>query len=185
MLIKNSITHFGWVSIGVHWLMAIGLLGLYFLGLYMVDLDYYDPWYHKGLTLHKAIGITLTALMLFRLLWTFLQARPEPLETKQWKRLLAKLAHTSLYMITLFLMLSGYIISTSKGQGIDLFNIVEFPATFIANTNQSELLGKAHDISASLFILLVALHTLAALIHHYIFKDNTLKRMLWAQHRNH
>jgi len=160
--------------------MAFGLLGLYFLGLYMVELDYYDPWYHKGLTLHKEIGISLTALMLFRLLWTFVQARPEPLETKQWKRVLAKLAHTSLYMTTLFLMFSGYIISTSQGQGIDLFNIIEFPATLIANTDQSELLGQAHDLAASLFMLIVALHTSAALIHHYIFKDNTLKRMLWA-----
>lgn len=175
---------FGWVSISIHWLMAIALIGLYFLGLYMVELDYYDPWYHKGLTLHKEIGVALTALMLFRLLWTFLQTRPEPLETKQWKRMLAKLAHTSLYLTSIFLMLSGYIISTSQGQGIDLFNTIELPATFIANTDQSELLGQVHDLLASLFILLVTLHTIAALTHHFIFKDNTLKRMLWAQHHH-
>lgn len=165
--------------------MAFGLLGLYFLGIYMVELDYYDPWYHKGLALHKETGIALTMLMVFRLFWIFSQKRPGPIETKQWKRVFAKLAHISLYMITIFLMLSGYLISTSQGQGIDLFNVIEFPATFIANTDQSELLGKAHDISASLFILMVALHTSAALIHHYIFKDNTLKRMLWSQHHNH
>lgn len=184
MNLKNTTHHFGWVSIGIHWLMAAGLLGIYFLGLYMVTLDYYDTWYHKGPVLHKEIGIILTLAIIFRLFWTYSHTRPVPIETQQWRRLLAKLAHLSLYLITLLLMISGYLISTSKGQAIDVFSIIEVPATFIVSIEQSEFLGHAHDILASLFILMVALHTTAALLHHFIFKDNTLKRMLWAQNHH-
>ncbi len=185
MNLKNSIEHFGWVSIFLHWIMAIGLIGLYALGIYMVELDYYDEWYHKGLTLHKEIGMILMVLFFIRLAWIYSHSKPTPIDTNKWKILLAKLAHSLLYLLTLLLMASGYLISTTKGQGIDIFNLFEVSSLIRINTENSELLGSAHDILASLFILMVALHSTAALIHHFIFKDNTLKRMLWAHNTHH
>ena len=48
---------YGWLSIGLHWLVAGGVFGLFFLGHYMVDLTYYDRWYNKAPAIHKAIGM--------------------------------------------------------------------------------------------------------------------------------
>lgn len=158
--------------------MAIALIGLYFLGDWMVDLGYYDTWYHKAPTLHKSIGMVVAAILVFRVAWSYMQPRPAPIEEKQWRVMLAKVAHLGLYVMSAFIIVSGYLITTAKGQGIDIFGLLEFPALFAENVDRGELAGKLHDIGSQVFMLMVLLHTLAALAHHYVFKDATLKRML-------
>ena len=59
--------------------MALTIFGLFGLGLYMVELTYYDSWYKGSLDLHKSIGITLVAVFLFRILWRALSTQPKPL----------------------------------------------------------------------------------------------------------
>ena len=64
-MFKNSPASYGLIAIILHWLMALTIFGLFGLGLYMVELTYYDSWY-KGLQLdlHKSIGLTLAAVFL-------------------------------------------------------------------------------------------------------------------------
>ncbi len=181
MNLKNTIHQFGWLSIILHWLMAIGLIAIYFLGIYMVDLDYYDTWYNQGPEIHKAVGIILTAMLIFRVAWIYSHHKPEPIEQRAVLRTLAKLAHMALYTLILLLIVSGYLISTSKGQGINIFSLFEVPATLLVSSTNSQFLGKTHDVLASVFIAMTLLHTTAALVHHFIFKDNTLKRILWVK----
>ncbi len=184
MYFKNSREHYGWVSIALHWLMAIVLIGLYFLGDYMVDLDYYDVWYHKGPALHKSLGIMLAAAIIFRIIWNYSQARPEPLERGERLKMLAIAAHLMFYLLTLLLIVSGYLISTAKGQGIDVFGWFELPAMLADSAHRGELSGQVHAVLGTVFIFMTALHIIAALVHHFIFKDNTFKRILWAKIRN-
>nr|CAA6827481.1 MAG: Cytochrome B561 [uncultured Thiotrichaceae bacterium] len=159
--------------------MAILLIGLYVLGLYMVDLGYYDPWYHDSLSIHKAIGILTALLLVIRYLWVRFQPRPVHLNPEATvNNLMAKAGHALLYLLMFVLMISGYLITTAKGQGIDVFGWFEVPALFTNNADWGEIAGDVHDIAATGFIVLVGLHTTASLIHHFIFKDNTLLRML-------
>lgn len=69
MQAQNTTQTYGWVSILLHWVMAIALIGMYVIGDYMVDLDYYDDLYHKLPTLHKSTGVILAGLLLVRLAW--------------------------------------------------------------------------------------------------------------------
>ncbi len=177
---KNSLHHYGWMSIVLHWFMAVVIIGMYFLGDYMVELDYYDPWYHKGPALHKSMGILLVALLIFRSIWTYSQTQPEPLGGKDGLNKFAKAAHASLYLLILLLLISGYLISTAKGQGINVFDWFELPAILPDSADRGEQSGKIHAILGTVLIFMIALHTVAALVHHFIFKDHTLKRMLWA-----
>lgn len=68
-MFKNTKSSYGVVAIVLHWLMAAMVIGLFGLGLYMVELTYYDSWYKGSLDLHKSVGITLVALLLFRFAW--------------------------------------------------------------------------------------------------------------------
>ncbi|TMP79211.1 cytochrome B, partial [Pseudoalteromonas ruthenica] len=52
-MLRNTKRSYGWVSIVFHWLSACAILAMFWLGLYMVDLSYYDPWYRDALTIHK------------------------------------------------------------------------------------------------------------------------------------
>ncbi len=158
--------------------MASALVGMYFLGDYMVGLDYYHVWYHRAPAFHKAVGITLGLLLALRIAWNFGQARPVPLDKDRRLRILAKLGHVALYLLMLVIVLSGYLISTAKGQGIDVFGLFFIPALFPDNAARGEIAGQVHGIGNSLFMVMVLLHGAAALLHHFILKDLTLVRML-------
>jgi len=179
MQLTNSKDAFGWLSISLHWLLAFALIGMYFLGDYMVELGYYDTWYHRAPQIHKEIGAIIGVLMLLRLLWNLFQTTPDAISNeKPLINKLAKLAHIALYGLVFVLVISGYLISTAKGQGIDIFGWFEIPALLSDNKDRGELAGDIHEWIGLLFIVTVALHALAALVHHFVFKDHTLKRML-------
>ena len=174
----NSASQYGWVSISLHWSMAIALVGMYLLGDYMVELDYYHVWYHKAPALHKVIGIILGLVLVLRIVWNFAQARPAALDKNRQLQFLAKLGHAGLYLLMLVMVGSGYLISTAKGQGIDVFGWFLVPAFLPNNAARGELAGQVHAISNTLFMAMILLHGLAALWHHFIMKDRTLVRML-------
>ena len=175
----NTAERYGWVSIVIHWSMAIALISMYFLGDYMVELEYYDKWYHQAPELHKEIGVILGIVMILRLLWNSLQSKPTPLDlSKPRVNFIAKLTHYAFYALVFFMVISGYLISTAKGQGIDVFGWFELPALLPDNEGRGDLAGDIHEVIGTLFMLMVLLHAGAALVHHFMFKDRTLKRML-------
>lgn len=177
--ISNSFEDYGYLSIVLHWLLAIVLIAMYFAGDYMVGLDYYDTWYHRLPAIHKEVGVVIGVLMVFRLLWNFFQESPQYLGKDNSKmKLIAKSAHYFLYLAVFLMVLSGYLISTAKGQGIDVFGLFELPAVLADDKDRGELAGLVHEWLGLGFIILVALHAIAALVHHFIFKDETLHRML-------
>lgn len=177
-MILNSKTHYGWFSIILHWLMAVAFIALFFLGLYMVELDYYDAWYHRAPEIHKSVGILLLLLMLLRFFWNKFQASPAPISSDKKSELAALLTHNLFYLLVLLLFISGYLISTDEGKGIDVFNWFTVPALFADDSNRADLAGEIHELMAYGFMFLTAIHALAALYHHFIVKDFTLKRML-------
>ena len=122
-MIKNTESHYGIIAIFLHWLMAFIIFGLFGLGLYMVDLTYYDPWYKDSLDLHKSIGMTLLLLFLLRLCWKAINQSPKPLKGPKWEQVVATATHHSLYLLLFLLMLSGYLISTADGRGVAVFNL--------------------------------------------------------------
>jgi cytochrome b561 len=76
------------------------------------------------------------------------------------------------------LMFSGYLISTADGREVDVFNLFSLPAMPFSIDNQEDIAGDVHEILAWTLILLSTIHGLAALKHHFVDRDNTLKRML-------
>ncbi|MDJ0831978.1 MAG: cytochrome b [Gammaproteobacteria bacterium] len=174
----NSDQSYGWVSILLHWSMAVLLITMYLLGDWMVDLDYYNPWYNRAPDIHRASGILLVGLMLLRFAWNRLQSRPAELTDKQLQNRLAHIAHNLFYLLVLLLFISGYLISTAKGKGIEVFQMFTLPALLPENAERGELAGDLHEILANVFLVLALMHAAAALHHHFINKDKTLKRML-------
>jgi len=183
-MIKNSKHGYGRLSIGMHWLMALAFIGMYLLGDYMVGLDYYDSWYHRAPEIHKGIGILLALTMLFRFIWNRSQPRPLDLGDKALHNRLAHLAHNLFYLMVLLLLVTGYLISTAKGKGIDVFELFSIPAVLPENPDRGEIAGDIHEIIATIFILLAMLHAVAAIYHHFVAKDFTLKRMLGISNPN-
>jgi len=177
-LIKNTSSNFGLISILLHWSMAVLIIGLFFLGQFMVDLDYYDPWYHSATNWHKSIGLCLFSLLVFRIIWKVTQITPTPFANyKLWELKIAKFVHWSFYVLLLFCCISGYFIATAKGVAIDLFGFMNIPAVTSLTGAQAEIAEQIHETSTWLLVVFFVLHIGAALKHHFVDKDNTLIRM--------
>ena len=179
-MLKNSTKTFGLVSIALHWVMAILLVGLFAVGLYMTGLDYYDPLYHSMPWWHKSFGLLVFMLLAFRIIWKLSNPKPQALEThKRWEISLAQLIQRAFYVLLLLMIVSGYFISTAKGKGIEFFTFFEFPAiTEVIDEGIVDVIGVVHFVLALILATLVVLHASAALKHHFIDKDETLKRMI-------
>ncbi|MFK5986056.1 MAG: cytochrome b [Pseudomonadota bacterium] len=179
MSLFNTQNHWGWVTIFIHWLTAITVIALFILGLWMVELTYYDSWYRDAPNIHKSIGLLLFAITLFRILWLSLSIRPGALSSySQIEQQLAKIVHWALYILLFSLMFSGYLISTADGRAIELFNWFDVPAIISGIEGQEDIAGQVHYILAMSLIVITGIHAMGAIKHHFIDKDSTLTRML-------
>lgn len=159
--------------------MALLVLLLFGLGLYMVELSYYDTWYQDSLALHKSIGMLLLPLWLLRISWRL--SNPSPQTHNDQARLLQITAHSvhiALYLTILGLIITGYLISTAGGRTLEVFDLLAIPALSWQPDQQEEMAGQFHEYIAWGLISLTVIHSLAALKHHFIDKDQTLINIL-------
>ena len=180
MQIRNSMHAYGWISIIIHWLMAICILGMFGLGLYMVDLTYLDSWYKQAPYAHISTGVILFILLLARFIWRLSNPVPK-IYGNNIEKTVGLMVHRLHYVFMFFLMLSGYLIVTADGRGIDVFSWFDMPALFPAEKGREAWAGNIHRYLAWGFMGFIALHAAAALKHHFIDKDRTLLRMLGIQ----
>jgi len=123
------------------------------------------------------LAAVLVALAGAAIAWHLSNPQPEPLSSSAWERRLAQAAHRLLYLLPLLLVVSGYLISTADGRPVDVFGWFELPATLQGIEGQEDIAGEIHFALAMILLTLIVLHLLAALRHHYFFKDDTLRRM--------
>lgn len=175
----NSSEHYGLVAVLLHWLMAIAIFGLFGLGLYMVELSYYDPLGNILPFIHKSVGMLLVPVLIFGIIWKLINPSPAALAgTTVLEQALAKLVHHLLTLLITAILISGYLITTADGSGISVFDIISVPSTITSIPEQEFYVGLTHQYLAYGLITLVVLHAIAALKHHFINRDNTLIRML-------
>jgi cytochrome b561 len=173
----NSTERFGVVSLALHWVMAALLFALFALGLYMTGLDYTDAWYRAAPELHKSFGMLFFVLAVVRLLWRLGTVTPSLVPMPRWESIAALEVHRLFYILLFFIPISGYLISTADGRGIEFFGLFEVPALISGIDTQEDVAGAVHLYLGFFVMGLAGLHTLAALKHHFIDKDATLKRI--------
>ena len=179
MQLRNSPARYGWVSMVLHWGVALVVFGLFALGLWMVGLDYYSAWRKDAPDLHKSIGITLFAIMLVRIVWRLVSPPPPPLASySRMTRIGAAFGHAFLYVGLFAVMIAGYLISTADGVGIQVFGLFEIPAVVSGLPDQADTAGWVHLYLAWVLVVFAGLHGVAALKHHINDSDATLARML-------
>lgn len=174
----NTPDAYGIISILLHWLTAILVLGLFGLGLYMTSLDYYHPWYRSAPAWHKGLGVLALTLAGVRLAWRLLSPPPHLLGTRVWERRLAQGVHGLLYALLLALPLTGYLVATADGRPLDVLGWFEIPSVTGQIQHLEDTAGALHYALAWMLMALVGLHVLGAVKHHLIDRDATLMRML-------
>jgi cytochrome b561 len=176
MHVRDTPDGYGIVSRVVHWLMAIAIVAMFGLGVWMVDLDYYSPYYHSAPDLHKSVGILLLIALAFRFGWRVSNVRQNNDDLSSFERIASWIVHWSFYPLLLALMVSGYLISTADGRPIEVFGLFSVPSPG-ENKGLEKTAGDIHEYLAYLVVALAAVHAVGAIKHHVIDRHRTLSRM--------
>ena len=163
-----------------HWLIALHILGLIALGWWMVGLSFYSGWYHRAPELHKSFGISVFLLGLGMLVWHRKSKRPggEPGHL-QWEIKASKIAHIVLLASVLIIPLSGYVFTTSNGEGISVFGFFTIPALLSVSETMRNIAINFHIYASYGLLGVIGMHVGGALKHHFIDRDRTLRRMTY------
>lgn len=165
----------------LHWLMALLILANLPLGWVMTELAL-SPLKLKLYAWHKWIGVTLFLLAVLRLAWRATHAAPAlPPGTPGWQRAAAGVSHVLLYLMTLAIPLSGWLMSSAKGFQTVWFGVLPIPDLLGRDEALAERLDAAHVWLNYTLAAVLSLHVAAALKHHYIDRDAVLLRMLPGQ----
>ncbi len=179
--IANREDRYGVVAILFHWFMALLVIGLAGLGLYMVALP--DAGFTtKKVTLvlcHKEFGLLVLALLATRLAWRVAQTLPRLVEDlPDWQNIAAQFVHLSFYALLFALPVTGWLMSSAAGIPVSLFGLFLLPDFVHRDADLFQRYVAIHKWLAYLLLLLIFVHAGAALRHHFILKDDTLRRML-------
>lgn len=156
--------------------MALAVFGLFGLGYWMVQLDYYSPYYTSAPDLHRSLGVIVGIALVLRLVWRLANTRPSDAELSPFERAASKLAHWSFYALIFAITVSGYLIATTDGRPVDIFGLLSLPSV-VLDKSLTDTAGWIHRWLAYTVIGLAALHTTAALKHHSLDHHDTLSRM--------
>ncbi len=127
---------------------------------------------------HKSVGITILVLALLRIGWRVFNAPPAlPASMPGWQRAASALSHWSLYGLLIALPMTGWLMSSAAAFSVSYFSLFTLPDLVAPAEVLKDRLQMVHELLAKALFALALLHILAALKHHFIDKDNVLKRM--------
>ena len=167
---KNPKTY-NWVMKSLHWGMAVAFVGMYVVAYIMEGMPK-SPEKYQLYGLHKAVGLTLLALVLVRFAYRAIHGVPAISQNLSplWK-LAAMLGHYALYAVMFLMPLTGYLMGSKN---ISYFGLFEVP---VLSHTLGGFFHESHEVLSYLIYALVGVHVIMALVHHFILKDATLVRM--------
>jgi cytochrome b561 len=177
----NTEQRYGAVAILLHWLMAVLLVVLTALGLYMASLPDvgFDTKKIALILYHKELGILALIVALLRLSWRVGNALPQLVDNlPDWQKVTARLVHLCFYGLMLALPVTGWLLSSAAGFSVSFFGWFKLPDVVSFNDYLSHTFTDIHEWLGYALIVLILIHAAAALGHHCLFKDETLKKML-------
>lgn len=164
------------VSLLFHWGIAAAVLGQILL----ITAHEASEGTRTFINAHKALGLTILVVTLARIAWRLMNpAIALPPGTAGWQRIAARATHVGFYLLLIGLPLGGWAASSAAGRDIDFFGLFNWPLLPVPQSR--ELAGQfmdAHEAGVKVLYVLLALHVLGALKHHFIDRDNVLHRMI-------
>lgn len=169
---------FSSLSIALHWVMVLLISAVYATILLRENFPKGTDIREGLKTWHFMLGLTVLSLVIIRLIVRFSSRTPliTP-EPPTWQRLLANATHIALYTFMLAMPLAGWVILSASGKPISFFGL-ELPSLVGESKSLAGQVKEWHETAGTIGYFLIGFHALAALFHHYVVKDDTLRRMM-------
>ena len=183
MQLTNTRARFGTVSKTFHWLIALGILAMLPLGLIASQLPYdtSEQLARKAFlfSVHKTLGVGLFAVALLRILWAAVQPRPLHLAPQRSvETVAADVAHWLLYGALVAVPLTGWVHHAATEGFAPIWLPIGQNLPFVPESAAvAAVAGSLHWLSSLVLALTLVGHVAGALTHHFVLKDDTLRRM--------
>jgi len=175
--LRNSSMEYGSLAKALHWLVAIGIFALIYLGLEQAGMERGDEK-DRIRFIHASIASITLILMTVRLVWRFMNDTPaHPDGMPGWQRMSSSIVHWGLYISVFVQLLAGAMVLGTGGKGIPVFNLFSIPLPVAENHDAHEWWEGVHEFVWRPVAVLLTVHVLAALYNHFIVKNDVLRRM--------
>src|SRR5690242_13432888 len=160
------------MTIGLHWVTAFLVAGLWLIGqtINMVPGGSFRVNYRS---VHIAFGVMLGLVVLIRLMWRLTRQQTLPPIDDGLLLLVARVTHWALY--ALLVITVGLGIAYALAQGLVIFNLLHLPQLTGDRALARQIRGW-HALAANATLIVAGVHAAAALFHHYVLRDATLRR---------
>lgn len=177
-------TQYSSMSKFLHWLIALSVIIMLIVGFFLDDVP--EQYQGTAYMLHKSTGISILFLMIVRFLWIRATGQPPlPESVKLWEKIVSRFVQYSFYLLLIIMPLSGWIMSVAADRVPMFFGLFKAPLPWVeSNKSLAEFMGEAHELIAWIIIGFLFLHIAGALKHHFIDKDDVLKRIWCAKKSN-
>ncbi len=177
MALKNTTLEYGTVAKTLHWLVAISLLGLVVFGLQQAGMER-GPERSEIRFLHASAALAVFLLMTVRLIWRLVNDVPaHPAGYPAWQAAAARIVHWGLYVTVFVQLAAGAMTVATGGKPLPFFGLFSIPLPVAASEEGHHWWEEVHEATWKAIALLVGVHVLAALYHHFVAKDDVLRRM--------
>jgi cytochrome b561 len=178
MSFRNTTRSWGALSKALHWIIVILIINQWLIAERAESLPL-GLAKLQALGWHKSFGMTILALAIIRLIWRLMNPTPTlAAETKPWERVLAHLSHFLLYGLIFAMPVTGWLMSSAKNYSVSWFNLFQFPNLVGKSDSIFETTHDLHHLLFKVLVVVAALHVAGALKHHFIDRNDVLKRML-------
>lgn len=161
----------------LHWFMAVLLVAVFVTIEIRGQFPRGSEMRELVKALHFMLGISVLLLVVIRLAVRLSGTTPAIIPTPAlWEKLLALVTHVTLYAFMLLMPLAGWVILSAEGHAVPFFGL-ELPPLINENKALAEQVEELHKTIGSLGYYLIGLHIAAGLFHHYVKRDNTLRRI--------
>ena len=178
MRARNSSQSYGAIAIALHWAVFALVLGSWLSGQFGAELP--RAARETSLFVHISSGLGVLGLMMVRLFWRAADPVPAPVESPLglWGERAGQAVHYMLYALLIAVPVAGIVVQFAKGHALPMLGLFEIASPWTDDRAFARDTKAVHELLANGTIILIGLHSAAALVHHYIFHDGTLLRML-------
>jgi cytochrome b561 len=179
MQLRNTRDSYGLIPQVLHWGVVVLVIVSWALGTFD-DVFPRGPARTAALFVHISAGLAVILFVAVRLLWRIGDPPPRPEKTPLGNSMdrVGQLAHYALYVLLIAAPVAGIVVQFARGNALPLFGLTEIPSPWLADRAFARSAKGVHEVLANALVILAGLHAAAALVHHWIFRDRTLVRML-------
>lgn len=177
----NTQERYGWLTIALHWIAAIGVIAMFATGFQAYLAGEAGDRAARGaaMGLHISIGGTLFAFFAARIILNYTQPRPEKPKQAAWLNRVANATQHLLLVALAVQIISGPLAVWSGGRAINIFDVVSLASPMGRNEALHEFAELAHAVGRITILVLLPLHVLGALKHLVLDRDGAFTRILW------